>query len=161
VRNVVLTTSPDVQNVSNVTLLKVMVEVVVAAAVGTGLGLPVEDLGLLETGMKAVIVGMVGDVMIVVGVVDMRGEMVSGIVPPVVLTISQDVLSVSSVVNLKGDQEAAVVDVVMIEVETEMGTVGVVMRSVTEIGSVRAVEVTTSPVEQIVTSVVNLNRSIN
>jgi len=159
VRNVVLTTSPDVQNVSNVTLLKVMVEVVVAAAVGTGLGLPVEDLGLLETGMKAVIVGMVGDVMIVVGVVDMRGEMVSGIVPPVVLTISQDVLSVSSVVNLKGDQ--AVVDVVMTEVETEMGTVGVVMRSVTEIGSVRAVEVTTLPVEQIVTSVVNLNRSIN
>jgi len=145
VRNVVLTTSPDVQNVSNVTLLKVMVEVVVV-----GTGLPVEDLGLQTVVMEVVEVA---------AVVATRKEMVSGIAQAVVSTTSPDVQSVSSVMSPK-EEQVVVEDVVRREVETETeGTsVDLPQRRGRVIGSVRVVTGITSLATLIASSVTSPNR---
>jgi len=145
VRNVVLTTSPDVQNVSNVTLLKVMVEVVAA-----GTGLPVEDQDLQTVVMEVVEVA---------AVVATRKEMASGIAPAVVSTTSPDVQSVSSAMSPK-EEQVVVEDVVRREVETETeGTsVDLPQRRGRVIGSVRVVTGITSLATLIASSVTSPNR---
>ena len=159
-KNVVRTTSPGELSVLSVMPLKVMV-----VAVEIGL-LHVGDLGPQETGTRAVTAGTVADVMTVVmaaAAVGMTDEMVSGIVPAAVLTISPDVPNVLSVMSLKGDQVVAVVDtVVMTVVETVVETGGMsvdpLQRSVTVTGSARAAGVTTLPVGPTATSAVSPNK---
>ena len=156
-KNVVRTTSPGELSVLSVMPLKVMV-----VAVEIGL-LHVGDLGPQETGTRAVTAGTVADVMTVVmaaAAVGMTDEMVSGIVPAAVLTISPDVPNVLSVMSLKGDRVVvAVVDTaVMTVVETVGMSVDPLQRSVTVTGSARAAGVTTLPVGPTATSAVSPNK---
>ena len=144
------TTSPDVQNVSNVTPPRVTPPEVVEVA---GTGLPADDLGLLTAVTEAIEVAEA-----------MTDVTVSGIAPSAVSTTSPDVQSALSATSPRADQVVvvAVEDiVVMTVVETEMGRENVdpLQRSVRVTGSARVATGITSPVTPIASNVTSPNRN--